>query len=86
MYHIIIKRFDEPKSGTPSTIHHQNKKIISALKIEILIKDKRIKWTPTRKVRLRTYSQGDNIFTVYKVILTFLSLQHLDHFLKPFQD
>ena len=33
-------RFKGPKSGTPTTLHHQNKKIISALKIEILIKYK----------------------------------------------
>ena len=59
MYHINIKRFEEPKIGTPPTIHHplptthhQNKKKVSALKIQILIKYKRIKWTPSRKASL----------------------------------
>ncbi len=52
MYHIIIKRFKEPKSWTPSTIHHQNKKKVSVIKSEILIKYKRIKWTPSRKASL----------------------------------
>ena len=58
LYKKSFKRFEEPKS-VPSTIHHppptihpQNKKIISALKSEILIKDKRIKWTPSCKASL----------------------------------
>ena len=45
-----MKRFEEPKSGHPPTFHHpQNKKKVSALKIEILIKYKRIKWIPSCK-------------------------------------
>ena len=54
-----MKRFEEPKSGHPSTTHHpphttdhQNKKKVSALKSEILIKYKRIKWTPSCKASL----------------------------------
>ena len=47
-----MKRFEEPKSGHPSTIHHQNKKKVSALKSEILIKYKKIKWTPSCKATL----------------------------------
>ena len=52
IYHIIIKRFEEPKSGHPPTTNHQNKKKVSALKSEILIKYKRIKWTPSCKASL----------------------------------
>ena len=37
IYHIIFMSFKEPKSGPPPTTHHQNKIIISALKIQILI-------------------------------------------------
>ena len=53
-----MKRFEEPKSGHPPTFHHppstthQNKKKVSALKIQILIKYKRIKWTPSCKATL----------------------------------
>ena len=47
-----MKRYEEPKSGHPSTFHHQNKKEVSALKIQILIKYKRIKWTPSCKATL----------------------------------
>ena len=47
-----MKRFKEPKSGNPPTTTHQNKKKVSALKSEILIKYKRIKWTPSCKATL----------------------------------
>ena len=54
-----MKTFEEPKSRHPSTIHHppptthhQNKKKVSALNIQILIKYKRIKWTPSCKASL----------------------------------
>ena len=37
IYHIIIKRFKEPKSGTPPTIHHPlNKTKIFGVESEIL--------------------------------------------------
>ena len=36
----------------PSTIHHQNKKKVSVIKSEILIKFKRIKSTPSCKASL----------------------------------
>ena len=36
----------------PPTTDHQNKKKVSALKIQILIKYKRIKWTPSCKASL----------------------------------
>ena len=52
IYHIIIKWFKEPKSGAPPTTHHQNKKKVSGVKSEILIKYKRIKSTPSRKASL----------------------------------
>ena len=42
-----MRRF-EPKSGTPPT----KIKKVSALKIQILIKYKRIKWTPSCKATL----------------------------------
>ena len=55
LYKKSFKRFEEPKS-VPSTIHHppptihlQNKKKVFALKSEILLKYKRIKWTPSCK-------------------------------------
>ena len=48
-----MKRFEEQKSDHPPTIHHPpNKKKVSALKIQILIKYKRIKWTPSCKASL----------------------------------
>ena len=54
-----MKKFEEPKSGHPSTfhhppptIHHQHKKKVSAFKTQILIKYKRIKWTPSCKASL----------------------------------
>ena len=54
-----MKRFEGPKSWhppttdhPPPTTHHQNKKKVSALKIQILIKYKRIKWTPSCKAAL----------------------------------
>ena len=50
-----MKRFEEPKSGThhpPPTTHHKNEKKVSAVKIQILIKYKRIKWTPSCKASL----------------------------------
>ena len=47
-----MKRFEEPKCRHPSTTNHQNKKKVSALKSEILIKYKRIKWTPSCKATL----------------------------------
>ena len=48
------------KSGSPSTTttHHPNKIKISGVEIEILIKYKRIKWTPSGKASLLS-SQGD---------------------------
>ena len=61
MYHIKMKRFEEPKSGTPlshdhppSTIHHPPPKLKKNLRHqdEILIKYKRIKWTPSCKASL----------------------------------
>ena len=42
----------EPIHHPPSTIHHPNKKKVSALKIQILIKYERIKWTPCRNPTL----------------------------------
>ena len=51
LYKKKFKRFEEPKSGPP-TIHPQNKKKVSAPKSEILIKYKRIKWTPSCKASL----------------------------------
>ena len=52
-----MKRFEEPNSGHPPTIHlppptTKIKKKVSALKIQILIKYKRIKWTPSCKATL----------------------------------
>ena len=50
IYHINIKKFKELKSWTPPTT--KIKKKVSALNSEILIKYKRIKWTPSRKASL----------------------------------
>ena len=50
-----MKRLEEPKVAIhpPSTTHHPpNKKKVSALKIQILIKYKRIKSTPSCKATL----------------------------------
>ena len=73
MFHIIIKRFKEPKSGPPPTTHHPlNKTFIFGVESNTLLKYKRIKWTPEgHKLRLFP-SQGDKIYTII------ISL-HLDH-------
>ena len=46
-----MERFEEQNRGTPSTLHHPPPTIkikkVAALKREILIKYKRIKWTPS---------------------------------------
>ena len=52
IYHIIIKRFKDKKSPPPSPSPTANKKKVSGYKSEILIKYKRIKWTPRRKASL----------------------------------
>ena len=55
VYTILISRdLKNQKVGInpPPTIHHQNKKKVSAFKSEILIKYKRIKWTPSCKASL----------------------------------
>ena len=55
VYTILISRdFKNQKVVIlpPSTTDHQNKKKVSALKSEILIKYKRIKWTPSCKASL----------------------------------
>ena len=41
-----------PTNHPPPSTHHQNKKKVFALKIQILIKYKRIKWTPSCKASL----------------------------------
>ena len=60
IYIICINKFKVQKSGSPSTTttHHPNKIKISGVEIEILIKYKRIKWTPSGKASLLS-SQGD---------------------------
>ena len=62
LFVLLISRDLTKKSDTtdhpPPTIHHQNKKV-SALKSEIIIKYKRIKWTPSCKASLLL--QGDNL-------------------------
>ena len=55
LFTILISRdLKNQKVGLhpPPTTHHQNKKKVSALKSEILIKYKRIKWTPSCKALL----------------------------------
>ena len=52
VYIILLSRdLKNKKVGhhPPPTIHPPNKKIIFGYKSEILIKNKRIKWTPSRK-------------------------------------
>ena len=62
IYHIIINRFKEPKSGPPPTTHHQNKKKVFALKSEILIKYKRVnQMDPTRETLRLFASQEDKV-------------------------
>ena len=59
-----MKKIEDQKSWTPdtthppSTIHHPNKIKISGIESEILIKYKRIKWTPSGKASLLS-SRGD---------------------------
>ena len=54
-----MKRFKEPKSGTPPTSHLPlNKTKVFGVESEILINYKRIKWTPRVKASLLS-SQGD---------------------------
>ena len=68
---ILSRDLKKQKVGhhPPSTIHHPNKKKISGVESEILIKYKRIKWTPIGKASLLS-SQGDN----------FLPTSHSTHF------
>ena len=47
-----MKSFEEPKSRYPPSTTNQTKKKVSALKIQILIKYKKIKWTPSCKASL----------------------------------
>ena len=52
VYIILLSRDLKTKKSTTTHPHphpHQNKKIIFGVKSEILIKYKRIKWTPSRK-------------------------------------
>ena len=46
-----MKRFEDPKSGHQPTTSHQNKKSLRT-QDQILIKYKRIKWTPSCKATL----------------------------------
>ena len=66
----------------------RNKTKIFGIKSEMLIKDKRIKWTLA--VRLRTYSQGDKIIsiqqTLHKVCLRPMDLFNTTDLLRNYHD
>ena len=64
-----MKKFKDKKGPPPSTIP-PNKTKIFWVESEILIKYKRIKWTPRVKA-LQLSSQGDNLRTQNKILIKY---------------
>ena len=78
-----MKRFKETKSWTirhpPSTTHLPNKTRVFGDKNDILIKYKRIKWTPSKKAALLS-AQGKTIFRSSKINFFLVVIQKIHNF------
>ena len=62
-----MKKIEDQKSWTPPTTNHSNKKKVFGVGSEILIKYKRIKWTPSIKASHFLPRRNTEIIFRYKL-------------------